>query len=64
MAVVRLAEVVTLVVMAPYGAWLAIWLPPVASEINAANINLLPMGAVVLSLRWPSAGDASGATPA
>ena len=53
--VVRGVELVSLVAMAPFGAFLALWLPPVASEINAGNINLVLMAVVVLSFRWPAA---------
>jgi len=52
---VRGIELIALVALIPYGAWLAIFLPPVAAEINAANINLALIGCVVLSLRWPAA---------
>lgn len=54
-ALVRLLEGAALVAMAPLGAWLFVWLTPVAAEINAGNINLLLIGCVVLSLRWPAA---------
>lgn len=54
-AVVRAIELAALVAMVPYGAWLVILLPPVAAEINAANINLTLIGCVALSLRWPAA---------
>jgi hypothetical protein len=54
-AVVRAAGLVSLFALAPYGAWIAFFLPPVAAEINAANINLVLMVAVVASLRFPAA---------
>jgi hypothetical protein len=54
-AVVRGAELIALWVMAPFGAWIAIWLWPVAAEVNAANINLVLMLCVVASFRWPAA---------
>ena len=54
-AVVRAAGLISLFLMAPYGAWLFIMLPPVAAEINAANINLVLIACVVLSLRLSSA---------
>jgi hypothetical protein len=53
--VIRGAELAALWVMAPFGAWLAVWLSPVASELNAANINLLLMLCVLASFRWPAA---------
>lgn len=53
-AVVRAGELAALVILAPFAAWLAVWLPPVATEINAANINLMLMLCVVASLRWPA----------
>lgn len=52
---VRGLELAALVAMAPYGAWIAVFLPPVATEINAANINLLLALCVVLSFRYPAA---------
>jgi len=54
-AVVRGGELAALFVMAPLGAWAAIWLWPVTAEVNAANINLILMLCVVASLRWPAA---------
>lgn len=52
---VRGLELAALVAMVPYGAWIAVFLPPVATEINAANINLLLALCVVLSFRYPAA---------
>ncbi len=53
-AVVRGLELTALVLMAPYGAWAFLLLPPVAAEINAANINLLLVLAIGLSVRYPA----------
>lgn len=54
-AVVRAAELAALVALAPYGAWAFLLLPPVAAEVNAANINLLLMLCIALSVRHPAA---------
>ena len=51
--VVRGIELVCLVALAPFGAFIAILLPPVAAEVNSANINLVLTLFVVLGMRWP-----------
>jgi hypothetical protein len=53
--VARAAEMTALGLMAPLGAWIAIWLPPVAADVNAGNINLILILCVVASFRWPAA---------
>ena len=51
---IRLVDLVALVALAGPATLLALLLPPVAAEINAANINF-PMGlAVVAAFRWPA----------
>src|SRR3954462_911719 len=52
--VVRALELACLVVLAPFGAFVAIVLPPVAAEVNSGNINLILTLCVVLGLRWPA----------
>ncbi len=53
-AVIRLIDLVALVALAGPATLIALLLPPVAAEINAANINF-PMGlAIVAALRWPA----------
>jgi len=53
-ALIRLADLVALVALAGPATLLVLLLPPVAAEINAANINF-PMGlAVVAAFRWPA----------
>jgi len=53
-AVVRLVDLAALVAIAGPATLLALLLPPVAAEVNAANINF-PMGlAVVAAFRWPA----------
>src|SRR5262249_2634010 len=49
---IRALELICLVAFAPL-APIAILLPAVGSEINAGNINLILMAAIVLSFRWP-----------
>jgi len=52
-AIIRFVDLVALVLLAGPATLPALLLPPVAAEINAANINL-PMGlAVVAAFRWP-----------
>lgn len=53
-ALIRLIDLVALVALAGPATLFALLLPPVAAEINAANINL-PMGlAIVAAFRWPA----------
>jgi hypothetical protein len=53
-ALVRLAGLASLVALAGPAAFFALFLPPVAAEINAANINF-PMGVAILAaFRWPA----------
>lgn len=53
-ALIRLVDLVALVALAGPATLLALLLPPVAAEINAANINF-PMGlAIVAAFRWPA----------
>jgi hypothetical protein len=52
-AIIRFVDLVALVALAGPATLPALLLPPVAAEINAANINL-PMGVVILlAFRWP-----------
>ncbi|MGI8703862.1 MAG: glycosyltransferase family 87 protein [Candidatus Limnocylindrales bacterium] len=53
-AILRAAEVVSLIVLAGPLAGALIFATPVASEINAANINLLIGVGMVLGFRWPA----------
>ncbi len=55
LAMVRALELASLIAMAPYGAWVALGMEPVAAEVNAANINLILIACVVASIRWPAA---------
>jgi len=53
-AIIRLIDLAALVALAGPATVFALLLPPVAAEINAANINL-PLGlAVVAAFRWPA----------
>jgi hypothetical protein len=53
-ALVRLIDLAALIALAGPATLFALFLPPVAAEINAANINF-PMGlAIVAAFRWPS----------
>jgi hypothetical protein len=53
-ALIRLVDLVALVALAGPATLFALLLPPVAAEINAANINF-PMGlAIVAAFRWPA----------
>jgi hypothetical protein len=52
-AALRAAELGVVVWFAGPVAAIALFLPPVATEINVANINLLIMAAVVGGFRWP-----------
>lgn len=52
--VVRGLELVSLVALAPFGAFVAILLPPVAAEVNSGNINLILTLFIVLGMRWPA----------
>jgi hypothetical protein len=54
-AILRAAEVAAAVAFAGPAAAFVFWIPPVATEINAANINLLLMAAVLAGFRWPVA---------
>jgi len=52
-AMIRLIDLAALVLLAGPATPFALLLPPVATEINAANINL-PVGlAIVAAFRWP-----------
>ena len=54
MALIRFVDLVALVALAGPATLFALLLPPVAAEINAANINF-PMGlAIVAAFRWPA----------
>jgi hypothetical protein len=53
-AVIRAGETVALAWFAGPVVPIAVLLPPVATELNAANINLLLMVCVVLGFRWPA----------
>lgn len=53
-AIIRLIDLVALIALAGPATLFALLLPPVAAEINAANINF-PMGlAIVAAFRWPA----------
>jgi hypothetical protein len=53
-ALIRLVDLAALVAIAGPATLFALLLPPVAAEINAANINF-PMGlAIVAAFRWPT----------
>jgi hypothetical protein len=52
-ALIRALELLSLLVLAGPVAILALFLSPVASEINAANINLVFAVCIVLGFRWP-----------
>lgn len=54
-AVVRALELAALAVLTGPALIVALFLPPIASEINAGNINLLIALAVVAGFRWPIA---------
>jgi hypothetical protein len=54
-AVIRGLEIAAIVAMVPYAAWIVLFLPPVAAEVNAANINMLLILAVITSIRYPAA---------
>ena len=43
-----------ILLLAPFGAFVAVFLPPVAAEVNSGNINLILTVCVVLGLRWPA----------
>jgi hypothetical protein len=51
----RAAELACVVAFAGPASAIALFLPPVATEINAANVNLLLMAAVVVGFRYPVA---------
>lgn len=52
-ALLRAGELVALFLLAGPASLVAVWLPPVAAELNAANVNLLLMACVVGGFRWP-----------
>jgi hypothetical protein len=52
--VVRGVELASLIALAPFGAFVAVFLPPVAAEVNSGNINLILTLCVVAGLRWPA----------
>jgi hypothetical protein len=54
-AIVRAAETAAVVAFAGPVAPIALVLPPVATELNAANVNMLLMVAVLAGFRWPLA---------
>jgi hypothetical protein len=49
----RVAELVVLIVAAGPAVGLALFIPAVAIELNAANVNLLIVGAVLIGFRYP-----------
>ena len=49
----RTAEMMVLLAVAGPAAGLALFIPAVAIEINAANVNILIVGAVLLGFRYP-----------
>jgi hypothetical protein len=51
--VLRLAELTVLIVVTGPAVGLALFIPAVAIELNAANINLLVVGAVLIGFRHP-----------
>jgi hypothetical protein len=51
--VLRVTEVIVLALLAGPAIGLALFIPAVAIEINAANVNLLLVGAVLLGFRYP-----------
>ena len=53
-AVLRAAELLSLLFLAGPAAPIALLLPPVAAEINAANVNLVFCVLMVLGFRWPA----------
>lgn len=53
-AILRAAEIAAVIAFAGPVSAIALWLPPVAAEINAGNVNLLLIGAVILGFRWPA----------
>jgi hypothetical protein len=52
-AIIRAAEVGALAWLTGPVLPIAVLLPPVATELNAANINLVLIACVVLGFRWP-----------
>lgn len=53
-ALLRAAEIAAAFALAGPFLPLVIWWPPVATEINAANVNLLIVVVAVWGLRWPA----------
>ena len=53
-AVIRAAELLALLFLAGPAAPIALLLSPVASEVNAANVNLIFAVFIVLGFRWPA----------
>ena len=51
--IVRVLEMIALALLAGPAIGAAVFIPAVAIEINAANINILLVGAVVLGFRYP-----------
>ncbi len=51
--VLRAAELLVLVVIAGPAIPLLLFIPAVAIELNAANVNILIVGAALLGFRWP-----------
>ena len=47
------AEMLVLIAVAGPAVGLALFIPAVAIEFNAANVNLLIVGAVLIGFRWP-----------
>ena len=53
-AALRAVELACAFFLAAPALIVALFLPPVAAEINAANINLVIASAIVLGFRWPA----------
>ncbi len=53
-ALLRAAELVAALALAGPFLPLVIWWPPLATELNAANVNLLIVAVAVWGLRWPA----------
>ncbi len=49
----RSLEMLVLIAVAGPAVGLALFIPAVAIELNAANVNLLLVGAVLIGFRWP-----------
>jgi hypothetical protein len=53
-ALLRAAELACAFFLAAPALVVGLFLPPVAAELNAANINLIIVTAIVLGFRWPA----------